>query len=295
MQQTVGERHGVIQRRAHRLQTFAPLLRPIAGQRHPDLGLQHRQRGAQLVRGVGAEAFLTRHHQPQPFDVTIKGHQQRLHLRPGKNPRQRRQFARIAPQHDAGEFTHRLQHPLEQRERQDQGQHHHRTLAQQRRDHHLPRQVTTRFQGFRHQNGRHAAHARLVDRLKQRRHADRPAEVFRIVEMHQCRIEGGAWNVGRQRRQIVIARDAFPLRRDHLVIELIVHVALEAVEHHIRHIDRQLAFAHHQPLRHGARRRQQRAIVGQGGGAHGAEVVGVDRDAAQRQQRQAKKQQQLIK
>ena len=140
---------------------------------------------------------------------------------------------------------------------------------------------------------RHAHDAPFVDGLQQARHANCLTAIFGMIKPCQRRIELSSRGGGRHRGQIVIAGNDLPLRVKHLVIEAIVHVELEAVQHHPGHIHLQLSSAHHQPLGHRPRRRQQGTIVGLRRRLQRADVAIKRGESPQQDQRQAEKQQQL--
>lgn len=80
---------------------------------------------------------------------------------------------------------------------------------------------------------------------------------------------------------------------ENFIVQAIVHIELEAIEHHPGNIHFQPAVAYHQALRHRAGRGEQRAIVSLGRRLQSADIAIERRQSPQQNQRQAEKQQQL--
>ncbi|CNU26363.1 Uncharacterised protein [Salmonella enterica subsp. enterica serovar Bovismorbificans] len=87
-----------------------------------------------------------------------------------------------------------------------------------------------------------------------------------MIEPRQRRIKPGTGRSGRHGRQIVITGNDLSGRVDDFVIESIIHIKLEAIQHHPGHVNFQMVIAHHQPFRYRSRRGEQCTIISLSGG-----------------------------
>jgi hypothetical protein len=176
----------------------------------------------------------------------------------------------------------RLQHQAHRKPHQGRHRQHQQGLAQQGVQQDAPRQRTPRVQRFADLDQGDPAHRIVVHRLQQGGDADRLAVVVGVVEAHQGRIQLGARHVLRHRRQVVVAGHGLAVQAADPVVDAAQGIGLEAVQRHVGHVGHDLAVADRDPLGQRARRRQQRAVVGDVGGV---ERVAVQRHGVQRHQR----------
>jgi hypothetical protein len=145
----------------------------VAAQRRLHLGLQHRQRRAQLVRGVAHKAFLVVQQVLQPLHHLVGGVHQRQQLARGVRGFDAAQVALGAGLQLGADAAHRAGGALHHHHGHQRNHGHQHGLAPQGVDQDAPRQRLAQLQRLGHLDHGHAAAIGAGHRLQQHGHAHR--------------------------------------------------------------------------------------------------------------------------
>ncbi len=293
-QHLVGQLRGALHGVADFLQRLCR--RQVAAQGRLHLDLEHRQRRAQLVRGVTHKALLMRQQARQALHHRVRGVYQRLQLAWGRGGGNGRQVVRAAALQFAAQAAHRQRGALhhQHHDGSDHGQQ--QGLAHQRVPQDLQRRGMAQLQRLGHLDHGHGAPLGAGHGLQERRHAHRSVAEAGVVEVHQRRVGRALGNAALPEGQLGEARDQPALQGGHAVEHAALVVGLEGLQGRVGHggaqLGRVVVAAHVQLLADALGRGQQRAVVGrvQRRQRLVIKAVGVHADKQQRGQQDAQQQ-----
>ncbi|MCY1437671.1 hypothetical protein D9M71_538410 [compost metagenome] len=235
---------------------------------------------------VGDEIRLALEQPTQALGELVQGVHQGTQLALNRHFRQGPQVVDLAFLYRQAQLVQRAQCGAHRQPDQYQRRHHQQHQAPQAVHQQAAGQALAGALGLGHANLGDAIQARLTHRLQQADDPDANALVFAVVEARQGRVVVGALRPGRRRRQVLVARDQFPVGVQHLVEDPPGAVVGEDVQRHIGYVGLQPAITLVEAIRDRPCRGQQGAVVRGIGGLAGVPVGTQAGDQQQRAQHQ---------
>ncbi len=235
------------------------------------LGLEARQRSAQLMRCIRDEAALCRQRRVEPAEQPVDGTHHRPHFARRGRFVERAQVAVRAVPDRLDQRLERPQPATDAEPYQSCCQHEQQHLRQQHADQDLAREDAAFHQRFGHRDRGATAPTGARQRHRDRRHPQRLAEHARVVEQRLAARQ----RVRRRRSKLAVAEHEIAALVAHPEVDLIVLVGFEELQRRFRQVDPYQAGL--EPHATGEREHfvRQRPIVREVGEAEG-ETVGEE-------------------
>ncbi len=199
-----------------------------------DLRLEHRQRRAQLVRGVAHEALLVLEQLGQARHLRVGRLDDRLQLARRVCGRQRLEVGLGALAQACAELAHRPRRALHDGDHDRGDQRQQQGLLDQHLHEQPLRQPLAQLERLGELDGGHAMAQRARHRLAQHRHAHRLAAVGLVVEVHQCGVDVARAAVGPRSGQVGKTHHQLALEALDPEVEAAAVVGLEGLERAVR-------------------------------------------------------------